>query len=80
MNHRGGDVGYYEAERVDDTTARVRCKPPYLCTYDEALDEGSAELFADGFVRATETSEQCRADGGVCLRGDLVSGRPYAFD
>lgn len=64
MNHRGGDIGYYDVKRVDETTAHVECKTPYPCEYDQALVEATAEQFAEGVVRLREVGEQCRADGG----------------
>jgi hypothetical protein len=67
MNHRGGEIGYYEATKVDENTATVECKTPYPCEYDEALVEGTAAKFADGYVSLEETGPQCRAEGGqVC--------------
>lgn len=64
MNHRGGDIGYYEAEKVDDSTAVVYCQTPYPCAYDTALVKGTAGQFTDGYVSLTEVSDHCRAEGG----------------
>jgi hypothetical protein len=63
MNHRGGDIGVYEVERVDDSTAEVRCRNPYPCAYDRALVEGTAGMFADGYVSLSEVGSTCREDG-----------------
>lgn len=61
MNHRGDDVGFYETTRTGATSARVTAHTPYPCTYERALVEGAADLFADGPARA-ETVESSGAD------------------
>jgi hypothetical protein len=63
MNHRGGEIGYYDAE-ADGDGAIVYCKTPYPCAYDEALVKGTAEQFTDAYVTVTEVGDECRAEGG----------------
>ena len=37
MNHRGGDVGSYKYEKVDDKTYGMICDNPYTCTFDPGI-------------------------------------------
>jgi hypothetical protein len=62
LNHRGGDVGHYEAERIDETTARVECHTPYHSRYEQALVKSTAALFADGLVSIREVDS---SNGGA---------------
>ena len=64
MNHRGGDIGYYRAQRVDDETVEVQCKNPYPCAFDRGIIEAVTDEFAESYVSVTETGTQCRTDGG----------------
>ena len=64
-NHRGGEIGHYAAERVDDGTIEVRCDNPYPCTFDQGLIESAAKTFTDsGIPLVTETGDECRDEGG----------------
>jgi hypothetical protein len=69
MNHRGGDIGHYDAEVKDDTTVHVECKNPYACAFDRGIVEATAREFIDSAVATiSEIGDECRADGGdVCL-------------
>lgn len=66
MNHRGGDIGYYEFETVGDKEGKVRCKTPYPCDFDRGIVESVTEEFSPegAFVDVLEESDQCRDDGG----------------
>lgn len=69
LNHRGGDVGYYEFVETDDREQRVVCANPYPCPFDEGIIEGTLRSFGYEFTYPPmafvhETSEQCRAEGG----------------
>lgn len=68
MNHRGDDVGYYEATRVDDDTARVECHTPYPAKYEEGIVEGTASQFTDRPVR---TKELDRSNGGATVEFEV---------
>ncbi|SDJ67884.1 hypothetical protein SAMN05216226_10771 [Halovenus aranensis] len=72
MNHRGGDIGYYEVEEHDDRTVIMECKTPYPCDYDKALVKRTAELFSDEVIQLTEVGDQCRADGGEQCRYEVT--------
>lgn len=37
MNHRGGDIGFYKVERLDNNQARVICHNPYPCNFDKGV-------------------------------------------
>lgn len=65
MNHRGGDVGFYQAEQLARDLVEVTCKTPYPCAFDQGVVQGAAEAFDDvGLPRVTETSARCRDEGG----------------
>ena len=69
LNHRGGDIGYYEFHEVADRERRVTCANPYPCAFDKGIIEGTLRAFGEEFsytpmVFLHETSEQCRDDGG----------------
>jgi predicted hydrocarbon binding protein len=68
MNHRGGEVGYYEVTRLDDTSARVECKNPYPCEFDQGLIEGTARAFTDTLTTLEKVEGTCRDEGDdVCI-------------
>lgn len=66
MNHRGGDIGQYEAEAVDETTARVECASPYACAFDTGIIEAVARECPDsGIPTVTGVGDKCRADSNL---------------
>lgn len=69
MNHRGGGIGHYEAEIIDDTTVHVECRNPYACAFDKGIVKATAKEFVDsGVPTVSEIGDECRADGGdACL-------------
>lgn len=72
LNHRGGDIGYYEAEQVDETTVTVECKNPYPCAFDTGILEAVAEEFADSSTpTVTEVGDECRQEGGDTCRYEI---------
>mgnify|MGYP006934483092 CR=1 FL=1 len=67
LNHRGGEIGSYEATDAGRDRARVRCENPYPCVYDRGLVLGTVEAFSDDRATLREESDHCREDGGdVC--------------
>ncbi|WP_149783355.1 hypothetical protein [Halorubrum aquaticum] len=64
-NHRGGDIGFYRFDHVDDRTGEVTCHNPYPCPFDRGLVRGVAQAHApvDAFVFLEETGEACRRHG-----------------
>ena len=44
MNHRG-EVGYYQAETLDDGLIRMICENPYPCDFDYGLIYGVARAY-----------------------------------
>lgn len=64
-NHRGGDIGYYRFERVDDRTGEVTCKNPYPCVFDRGLIRAVARRYApvQSFVFVEEAGDACRRAG-----------------
>lgn len=71
-NHRGGVIGHYEFERLDENHGRVECRNPYPCSLDTGLIEGTMNEFADSgsFTRVSEDSD-CRADGARSCTYDV---------
>jgi predicted hydrocarbon binding protein len=68
MNHRGGEIGYYEADPLDDGTVEVQCHNPYPCAFDRGILEGVVEEFANARASITEVGDDCRTDGAdECL-------------
>lgn len=65
MNHRGGDIGYYEFEEVGGSEALMHCKNPYPCDLDKGLVSGAAEKFSPegALVELDEEGDSCRDDG-----------------
>lgn len=66
MNHEDadGEIGYYRAQRLGDGSVEVTCRTPYPCTYEGALVEGTAELFAADRVSLTTLDG---GDGPECV-------------
>lgn len=64
-NHRGGNVGFYHFEQIDDQTGQVICKNPYPCLFDRGLIRAAAQRYAPvkAFVFVEERGDQCRRDG-----------------
>ncbi|WP_132057304.1 hypothetical protein [Halorussus amylolyticus] len=69
LNHRGGDIGYYEFAEVAGRDRKVICANPYPCAFDKGIIEGTLRAFGGEFsytpmIFLHETSERCRAEGG----------------
>jgi hypothetical protein len=64
QNHRGGTIGHYDAEQVDDSTVHVECTNPYPCSFDQGIIEAVSREFSDELVRVDEVGDTCRNDGG----------------
>lgn len=64
-NHRGGDIGSYQFEQLDDQTGRVVCTNPYPCLFDRGLIRAVARRYApvESFVFVEERGDACRRDG-----------------
>lgn len=64
-NHRGGDIGFYDCERIDERTAEMTCENPYPCPFDRGLIRAVARKYApvESFVLVEERGDRCRRDG-----------------
>lgn len=64
-NHRGGDIGYYRFEKVDERTGRVTCENPYPCLFDRGLIRATAKKYSpvESLVFVEERGEECRREG-----------------
>ena len=64
-NHRGGEIGYYRFEPIDDHEGAVTCKTPYPCHFDRGLIRAAAQRYApvESFVFVEERGDRCRRDG-----------------
>ena len=72
MNHRGGEIGNYGAERVDDDTIHVVCDNPYPCAFDRGILEGVVDEFGETRGKVDEVGPACRADGGDECRYEIT--------
>jgi hypothetical protein len=66
-NHKGGDIGEYQFEQIDEQTGEIVCHNPYPCPFDRGLIRGVAQQSAsvDAFVFIEETGTTCRRDGAA---------------
>jgi hypothetical protein len=66
LNHRGGDIGTYQFESIDDQTGRVTCRNPYPCPFDRGLIRAVTRRNApvEAFVFIEERGDECRREGG----------------
>jgi len=64
-NHRGGDIGHYRFEKVDEGRGRVECRNPYPCPFDRGLIRSVAKDYSsvESFVFVEERGEACRRRG-----------------
>ena len=64
-NHRGGEIGSYRFERIEDRSGEITCRNPYPCPFDRGIVRGVAQQYApvDAFVFIEETGSTCRRDG-----------------
>lgn len=65
LNHRGGEIGFYRFEPIDDQTGRMICENPYPCPFDRGLVRATARRYApvEAFVFVEEVGDDCRRDG-----------------
>lgn len=65
LNHRGGDIGYYRFEKINERTGAVECKNPYPCLFDRGLIRAVARQYSpvEAFVFVEERSDDCRRRG-----------------
>jgi len=63
MNHRGGEIGTYAAEKTAETTIRVTCDNPYPCAFDTGILKGVAAEFGDNRATVREVGDGCRENG-----------------
>jgi hypothetical protein len=68
MNHRGGEIGTYDAEQVVDNRIHVTCDNPYRCAFDTGILKGVVTEFGGSTARVSEIGSGCREDGAdSCL-------------
>ncbi len=71
MNHRGGEIGYYEAIPLEDGGIKVICENPYPCDFDYGLIYGVVRMYApeDAQIVVEHDPEgPCRKHGeDVCV-------------
>ena len=75
MNHRGGEIGSYEVERVGPETIAVRCDTPYPCPFDLGIVKSVVDEFGDRPTSVRETSTDCREEGASVCRYEVVIRR-----
>jgi hypothetical protein len=67
MNHRNGEIGHYNFEKLGENSARVVCPNPYPCDFDRGIVEAMARKFKPaGRVLVVDHDEKapCRKKGG----------------
>lgn len=64
-NHRGGEIGFYRFERIDERTGTVTCRNPYPCLFDRGMIRAVAQREAPvkAFVFIEERGDACRREG-----------------
>lgn len=72
MNHRGGEIGNYEADRVGENTIQVTCDNPYPCAFDMGILKGVVEEFGDARARVDEVGDGCREAGADHCRYEVT--------
>lgn len=65
LNHRGGDIGHYRFEPIDEQHGEVVCRNPYPCLFDRGLIRAVTQRHApvESFVFVEEERVKCRRDG-----------------
>lgn len=63
MNHRGGEIGSYSAEKVEEGLIRVTCDNPYPCPFDRGILKGVVSEFGERRAAVKEVGEHCREEG-----------------
>jgi hypothetical protein len=64
MNHRHGEIGHYQAERINDQQIDVICNNPYPCYFDYGIVYAVAHRFTPkGGYTVTHDERACRKRG-----------------
>lgn len=67
MNHRNGEIGHYNFEKVGANKAKLVCDNPYPCHFDRGIIEAMAKRFKPAGSSVTvqhDDSAPCRKNGG----------------
>ena len=71
LNHRGGEIGHYQYEKLAERKARITCNNPYPCDFDLGVISGAINKFAvpqDRPVIVHEDINICRKNhGDICV-------------
>jgi hypothetical protein len=68
LNHRGGEIGYYQLAKMESNRAVLVCYNPYPCDFDQGIIVGTVRRFAGGTVLVNERHDEsagCRKLGGT---------------
>ena len=66
INHRYGEIGKYEFQKVSDTKVNLICENPYPCSFDHGLIEGMIQKFKTQDIFGIKVSHDpytCRSRG-----------------
>ncbi len=70
LNHRGGEIGSYEFQKIGDRSGKMVCCNPYPCGFDRGIVEAVATKFEPKgslFVNVKhDDSQPCRQKGADC--------------
>ena len=64
LNHRGGEIGFYKCQVLDENRIQMTCRNPYPCEFDHGLITSVANRFRPEGVFMVEVQhevpEKCR--------------------
>jgi hypothetical protein len=67
MNHKGGEIGHYKYEKIDDHSASITCDNPYPCAFDKGIIQAMADKFkpkGSSVIVDHDPSKPCKSKGG----------------
>lgn len=62
LNHRGGEIGHYNTQKIDEQSYLADCDNPYPCNFDQGIIQGIAKYFNQRILIEHQT-EACRMKG-----------------
>lgn len=66
MNHRNGEIGFYETAQVGEREVKIRAANPYPCDFDYGLIYGTARMYLPrgGRLDVEHLAGECRKHNG----------------
>jgi hypothetical protein len=72
MNHRRGDIGSYKYEKTGDNSAKMVCRNPYPCSFDNGIIVAIARKFSLGARVVHDNTQPCRKKGADCCTYNVM--------